>query len=277
MSDPQMPSPAESFDHTRQFVSCRAGDLAIEVMGDGRPLVLLHPLALAGRVWGPFADRLAETFRVIKVDVRGHGESTWDGKPFPIADLAADVTAVLDALGIESAHLLGLSMGGSIAVAVAGLHPQRVDRMFLADTTAWYGDDAVAAWTQRADRALNVPRERQVEFQIDRWFTGAFREGHPEEVCRVVDVFLATDSRVHAAAARAMGQMDSRDLLPAVTAPTLVVTGVEDYATPPEMGRLIAERVREGRSITLPGLRHLSLIERPELADLVIEHLEEKA
>jgi 3-oxoadipate enol-lactonase len=122
-----------------------------------------------------------------------------------------------------------------------------------------------------------VPRETQVPFQTERWFTDAFRRNAPDEVRRVVDVFLATDSRVHATASRAMGEMDSRALLGDVIAPTLVLTGEEDYATPPEMAQVIAENVKDGRAVTLPHLRHLSLIERPSLTDVITAHFEDGA
>ena len=277
MPDPQMPQPSEPFDRDTSFIETDDGVIAAEVIGEGPPVVMLHPLALAGRVWGPVADRLAQRFRVVTVDVRGHGESTWSGEPFSMTDLADDVTAVLDALELESAHLVGMSMGGSIAVTFAGLNPHRVGRLLLADTTAWYGEDAVATWNDRAEKALAVPREKQVPFQTERWFTEEFKKNAPEEVRRVVDVFLATDSRVHAVASRAMGRLDSRALLGDVIAPTLVLTGEEDYATPPEMGRFIAEHVKDGRAATLPHLRHLSLIERPSLSDVIAAHFEDDA
>src|SRR5262249_19012168 len=105
------------------------------------------------------------------------------------------------------------------------------------------------------------------------WFTERFRREHPDRVNRVVDVFLRTDSLAHAEACRALGNMDSRPLLPEVQAPTLVVTGVEDYATPPEMGQAIADGVRQGEARTLDALRHLSLVEAPELASTVAGHL----
>ena len=113
-------------------------------------------------------------------------------------------------------------------------------------------------------------------FQTERWFTEGFRASQPEVVRRVVDIFVATDSRVHAAASIALGRLDARDLLGAVQAPTLVMTGAEDYATPPEMGQYIAENVKEGRAVTLPSLRHLSLVESPDLAADVISHFEDR-
>jgi 3-oxoadipate enol-lactonase len=247
--------------------------IAYRRAGSGPPLVLLHPLALSGAVWGAFAGRLAGSFDVIAADARGHGASGWDGQRFGIDDLGDDVAALLDGLGLDAAHLVGMSMGGSTAVSFAGRYPGRVTGMVLADTTAWYGEDAPRTWEDRAVGVLTKPREQQVPFQADRWFTEAYRQRNPAEVNRVVGIFLRTDSLAHAQACRALGTMDSRGLLGRITARTLVLTGEEDYATPPAMGAAIADGVRDGEARVLPALRHLSLVEDPGLAGAAAEFL----
>jgi 3-oxoadipate enol-lactonase len=273
VADPVAPANAVPFVGEVEHVEGTSGHLSYRRRGAGAPLVLLHPLALSGRIWDPLVDRLAERFDVITVDLRGHGDSGWDGGEFGVEDLADDVRALLDGLELGSAHLLGMSMGGSVAIVFAGLHPSRVDRLVLADTTAWYGEQAPVVWAERAEKALTTPRPRQVPFQVDRWFTEPFRASHPAEVRRVVDVFLRTDSRAHAQASRALGALDARELLPTITAPTLSITGEQDYATPPAMGRYVAEHVQQGTALVLSDLRHLSLVEQPGLADLVASHL----
>jgi 3-oxoadipate enol-lactonase len=266
--------PTAAFDMDPDSVDGPVGPIAYRRTGRGHPLVLLHSLALDGRMWGPYAVRLAPHFDVIAPDARGHGGSGWDGRPFDTADLAADLAALLDGLGLASAHVLGMSMGGSVAIEFAGTHQARVDRLVLADTTAWYGESALDAWTERAERAVALPRRRQVPFQVDRWFTERFRRTHHDEVRRIAGIFVETDSGAHAEASLALGRLDARHLLAGITAPTLSVTGEEDYATPEQMGRAIAEGVADGRHRTLAGLRHLSLVERPDLAGLVRAHLE---
>ena len=273
MADHPLP-PTAAFDVNPDSVDGPAGPIAYRRTGRGHPLVLLHSLALDGRMWGPYAARLAPHFDVIAPDARGHGGSGWDGRPFDTADLAADLAALLDGLGLASAHVLGMSMGGSVAIEFAGTHQARVDRLVLADTTAWYGETALEAWTGRAERAVALPRRRQVPFQVDRWFTERFRRTHHDEVRRIAGIFVETDSGAHAEASLALGRLDARHLLAGITAPTLSVTGEEDYATPVEMGRAIAEGVADGCHRTLAGLRHLSLVERPDLAGLVRAHLE---
>jgi len=274
MSEPAGVQAAVSSTGGSGEVDTPRGRISFGRRGEGPAVVLLHPLALAGNVWDEVGERLSAQFTVISPDARGHGRSSWDGAPFSITDLADDLDALLDALGIDTAHLVGMSMGGGIAMTYAALHPERVGRMVLADTTAWYGANAVEVWEERARRAVLTPRVRQVPFQADRWFTETFRAKQPTQLQRVVRTFLATDSRAHAEASRAMGWLDARELLPAVSAPTLVLTGVEDYATPPEMGHYLADHVQNGKAVILPALRHLSLIEQPDLADAVREHLQ---
>lgn len=256
-----------------RFVSGPRHQIAYRRSGSGHPLVLLHPLALSGDVWGEFAGRLSGTFDVIAADARGHGDSGWDGEPFGVDDLGDDVAALLNGLGLDSAHIMGMSMGGSTAVSFAGRYPGRADAMVLADTTAWYGAEAPRTWEERAQRVLDQPRQRQVPFQVDRWFTESFRQRHPGEVNRIVDLFLRTSSLAHAEACRALGHMDSRALLARITAPTLVMTGAEDYATPPAMGKTIADGVPGGAARTLDSLRHMSLVEDPALAGPAAEFL----
>ncbi|HTU73613.1 MAG TPA: alpha/beta hydrolase [Trebonia sp.] len=257
---PPWAPPAQFADGPRHRIAYRRS-------GSGQPVILLHPLALSGEVWGEFGSRLAAGFDVIAPDARGHGESGWDGGEFSLDDLADDVAGLLDALALPAAHVIGMSMGGSTAVSLAGRYPRRVRALFLADTTAWYGEQAPATWSKRAEDVLSLPRERQVPFQADRWFTEAFRQRRPQEVNRVVGIFLRASSLAHAQACRALGTMDSRSLLPAITAPVLAVTGGEDYATPPAMGQAIAAGVPSGQARVLAALRHMSLLERPALAE----------
>jgi 3-oxoadipate enol-lactonase len=273
MSEPGPQRP--STDH--EVAGASGTSLAASVQGDGAPVVLLHPLALSGGIWGEFAERLASQLRVVLPDTRGHGASTWDRTPFTVDELAEDVIRVADALELDTFNLVAMSMGGTTAISVAGRWPERVESLVLADTTAWYGADAPAVWEERAVSAVAVAREQQLGFQLTRWFTDDFAAAHGPVVDRAVDIFLQTDSEAHAAACRALGAADTRALLPRITARTLVLTGTEDYATPPAMGEAIAENVDGGWFLPVPGLRHLSLVEQPDLAGIVIAHIRQGA
>jgi 3-oxoadipate enol-lactonase len=257
-------------------VKFNQGSMSTWTWGDGEPVVLLHPLALSGQVWQPLAATLSKYYRVFAPDLRGHGGTSWDRDSFSIKDLARDVAEAMDSLSLPSAHVVGMSMGGSVAATFAGLFPDRVTSLVLADTTAWYGPNAAATWGERAEKATSVPRQAQLAFQVDRWFTEPFRAKRPDEVDRVSRVFVATDSAAHAAASVAMGNMDSRRLLHAISAPTLVLVGEQDYATPPAMAEQLAQLIPNSSLTVLPALRHLSLIEKPELAGTIRDHLRGK-
>jgi len=230
-------------------------------------VVLLHSLAMSGAMWEAAAERLATRFEVWTYDARGHGASVGDGRPFSVEDMAGDLAELLQAIGRDRVSLVGLSMGGSVATVFAALFPERVERLVLADTTACYGADRVATWEERAQNAVDRPREKQLEFQRDRWFTPGFLEREPATVDRMAEIFTACDSRVHAEACRALGGLDALSLLPGIAAPTFVLVGDEDYATPPAMAEALAAGIPDARLRVVPATRHLSLIERPELWD----------
>jgi 3-oxoadipate enol-lactonase len=255
-------------------VETERGGFTVHCTASGRPpVVLLHALALAGDLWDPLARYLGAGHDLFAPDARGHGASDWDGGPFTVADLAEDVASIVEALDVGPVDVVGLSMGGSTALELAASHPEFVRRLVLADTTACYGPQRVEQWAERARRAEEVPREKQVDFQHDRWFTPSFRERKPAEVARVSRIFTATDSRAHAAACHALGGLDATDRLGDIKARTLVLVGDEDYATPPEMAERIAENIPDARLEVLSGTRHLSLVERCDIWPTIAEHL----
>ncbi|TDV41100.1 alpha/beta fold hydrolase [Actinophytocola oryzae] len=228
-------------------------------------IVLLHSLAMSGELWRPLADRLDGP--VVAMDARGHGRSAWDGSAFTVEDLAADVAALIEARADGPVAVGGMSMGGCVAIALAGTRPELVSRLFLADTTANYGPGRVTTWAERAGKAIREPRDRQLAFQLDRWFSPEFVEREPAEVKRVSALFLATNARAHAQACLALGAFDGTGLLPRITAPTLVVVGEHDYATPVAMARTLADGIPNATLTVLGNARHFSVFEAPGALD----------
>jgi 3-oxoadipate enol-lactonase len=251
------------------------GAFELHRTGETGPVVLLmHPLALSGRFWDPIAAVIGRSARVFAWDARGHGGSNWDGRPFTIEDMAEDAAAVIRAVaGGGRARVGGMSMGGCTAVALAERYPELVERLLLADTTACYGPDRERNWAERARTVQEKSRQEQIGFQVARWFSDGFREEHPDETQRLVDIFLATDSSAHAAASLAMGGFDGTAELNRITADTLVVVGEDDYATPPAMAQVLADGIPTSRLQVLEGARHMSLLERPDVWPLLATHL----
>jgi 3-oxoadipate enol-lactonase len=251
-----------------------AGTVHVREFGDGtRRVVCLHALALSGEFWDPFASSLADDrdVRVLAVDARGHGRSTWDGKPFSVDDMADDVAAVIEAEGAGAASVVGMSMGGCTALSLALRRPDLVDRLVLADTTSCYGPEREAKWAERARMAATKTRAEQIPFQLTRWFSPDFAQ--TAGAARVVKIFLGTRPAVHAAACVALGGFDATEQLSHVTAPTLVMVGDGDQATPPAMARTLAEGIPAARLEVIAGARHFGLVERPDVWPSISGHL----
>lgn len=228
------------------------------------PLLLLHPLGAALEVWAPVLPMLEPHFRVIRYDVRGHGKSELDaGPPSPRAmdDMAADALAVLDAVRAPRAHWCGLSLGGGTAMAAAVAAPGRVHRLVLANTGAQLLP--ASNWDERIATATTRGMGPLAEAVPARWFTAPFREREAEVVARTVEMVRATSVRGYVEACGALRDADLREAIRAIVAPTLVIAGAQDHATPVELAELIVERIA-GADLLVLDAAHLSVVEQPE-------------
>jgi 3-oxoadipate enol-lactonase len=242
---------------------------AIEREGAAPPIVLLHSLALDRTMWGSTVDALGDGRAVITMDLRGHGESPTSPE-FTIEDIADDVASTLEDLGFERAVIVGLSMGGCVAQAVAIRHPQIVTGLGLIDTTAWYGSDAPARWAERAAAARESGMQSLSQFQLDRWFGSDFLDTNRELAERLLEVFAANDLDSYVAACHAMGAFDARAGLGAIAVPTVVIVGELDPATSPDHAAALHEQIAGSTLHVIPGAKHLTPVERPEtVADLL--------
>jgi 3-oxoadipate enol-lactonase len=219
-------------------------------------------------MWRPQSDRLGERFRSLRYDIRGHGASPVPDGPYSISDLGADLVALLDRLGIERASLCGLSIGGMISMWVAAHHPERVERLVLCCTSALLGPPE--GWHQRAAIVRAEGVEAVADAVLERWFTPTFAAQQPEELRRMRAQLAATPRAGYAGCCEAIAAMDLTGDLPRVAAPTLVLAGADDPATPPEHGQRIAELIPGARFEIVKPAAHLATVERPDLTTAMI-------
>ncbi len=246
-----------------------------EVAGpDDAPVVLMGgSLGTTLATLDAQAAALAERFRVVRFDHRGHGGSPVVPGPYTIADLGRDVLALLDALGVEHASYCGLSIGGMAGMWLAAHAPERVERLALFCTSAYH--PPAEAWAERAAAVQEAGSTEVVaDAVVARWLTPGYASEHPEDVALLRAMLTGTPAEGYAACCRAIERMDLRPDLPRIQAPTLVVTGAQDPATPPEHGAAIAALIPGARLESLSPSAHNPAVERPgDVTALIRDHL----
>ncbi|MBH5333294.1 3-oxoadipate enol-lactonase [Streptomyces pactum] len=222
------------------------------------PLLLGPSLGTSTALWDAVAPELSVTHRVIRWDLPGHGGSPADliGPGATVGELADLVLALADSLGITKFAYAGVSLGGAVGLHLAAHHPERVDRLAVICSSAHFGGSAL--WEERAARVRREGLAALADTAESRWFTPGF------SAPRLVADHRAADPAAYAACCDALAAFDLRDELPSITAPTVLLAGREDPATPPAHLREIADAV-PGASLTeIPGASHLAPCERPE-------------
>lgn len=242
--------------------------------GPGEAVVLAHAIGCDARMWEDLAARLAPAFRVVRIDARGHGRSPATPRPYSLGALAQDAVAVLDSLGIEKAHWVGLSMGGMIGQAFALGHGTRLERLVLANTTSSYGPEGRAMWHARAKAVAEGGLAAIRDMVEARYFSAGFRKSHPDAVRLVMERFIETTVEGYLGCCDAIAELDFTARLPGIGHPTLVIAGGADAGTPPAMSEAIVAKIPGARLAVIAGAAHLSAAERPlEFADLVMDFL----
>ncbi len=244
----------------------------VEGPPDSPALVLANSLGSTLAMWEPQIEELAARFRVIRFDLRGHGRSPVPPGPYALDDLGADVVALLDRLEIARAHVVGVSLGGMTAMWL-GIHaPERVDRLVLCCTSAKLGPPS--GWAERARLVREHGTGAVAATVVARWLTPAYAVTHPAEVARLRAMIAATPPEGYAGCCAAIEHMDLEGDLHRIEAPTLVVAGADDPATPPDHAARIAARVPGARMAVVPHSAHLANLEQPgEVTDLIVRHL----
>ena len=232
---------------------------------DGAPVILMsHSLGCDLTMWDAVVPALAKTYRVVRYDSRGHGGSVVVARPTSIAELADDALAILDDLGVERAHFVGLSMGGMIGQHFALAAPQRLDRLVIANSTSRIPPEAGPLWDERIAIVRAQGCAGVVEGTLGRWFTSGFRAARPAEAARIAKLIADTPAAGYIGCADAIRALDITARIGAIRAPTLVIAGADDPGTPPAMSEVIAATIPGARLEIIPSASHLSCIEQPE-------------
>jgi 3-oxoadipate enol-lactonase len=239
---------------------------------DAPVVVLSNSLGATRAMWDPQLPALAERYRVVSYDTRGHGASPAPAGPYTLDDLVDDVLALLDRVGAERAHVVGLSLGGMTALRLAAREPQRVHRLAVLCSSAktepqGFLDRAAAV---RADGTAPI-----AEAVVSRWLTPPYAAAHPDLVARLQAMVVGCDDEGYAACAEVVAGIDLRDDLGRITAPTLVVSGAEDRALPPAHQQAIADGIGGAELLTVSPGAHLANLEQPlQVSGALLGHLD---
>lgn len=246
-----------------------------EVTGpaDGPAVLLAGSLGSDLRMWDPQVPHLVEAgMRVIRYDHRGHGRSPVPPGPYRIADVAGDALDLLDRLGVERVSVVGLSLGGMVGMWLGQHVPGRIERLVLCCTSAELGPRSM--WDERIAAVGAGGTEAVAGPVTERWLTPATRERRPELARWLYDMIAAVPAEGYAGCCAAIRDMSLLDGLGSITAPTLVISGAADPATPPEHGQRIADGVPGSRFVVVPEVAHLGTLEAPaRFSELTLRHL----
>jgi 3-oxoadipate enol-lactonase len=227
---------------------------------DGAVVLLSHSIGTSRDLWGAQVRELASRYRVVRYDARGHGGSAAPAGDYTLDQLGGDALAVLDAQGIERAHVVGLSLGGLTALWLGVHAPARVGRLVLANTAARVG--TAERWVERIAQVRAKGMAAIVEATMMRWFSDSFR-GQQAATVSVYREMLASCSPVgYAGCCAVLRDADLREDIAGITAPTLIIAGDQDQATTLVDAEVMRSRIPGAALLTLPAA-HLSNVEQP--------------
>jgi 3-oxoadipate enol-lactonase len=254
-------TPQKAMMHT---VKINGTEIACRFDGpDGGRVVLMSNSLMADHtMWDVTAPALAGRYRVLRYDTRGHGGSGTTPGPYSIAMLADDALALLDALGIGKAHVVGLSMGGMIAQQLGARFPERVNSLSLCDTASEMPPRTL--WEERFATAKSEGIPGLVEGTLKRWFTPGFIARDPASVDKVRRMILGTGVEGYFGCAAAVRDLAQTTMLLRIKAPTLILVGRDDPACTVEQSTVLKRMIDGSEMVVIENAAHLANIEQPE-------------
>ena len=238
----------------------------------GQVVAFTHSLAADLGLWAEQVPMLLGAgYRVLRLDLRGHGGSRGAAGPYTIDGLADDLIAVADATGIERFDFVGLSIGGAVGQSLGLRHPARVRSLMICDTQSESFPDAATHWGDRIDALRQTGSvEAIADDTMKRWLTPAFKDAHPHRWQQIRSTVAACTVDGYVGCAQALANFTYTDRLHEVAVPVLVSCGSEDPRATPEESRRIAALFKDGRYQEFTGARHVPNVEQPEAFNRVL-------
>jgi 3-oxoadipate enol-lactonase len=247
----------------------------------GKSIIMIHALGCDRSIWDGLIPHLADDYRVIRYDLPGHGASryTHAGRPYTIGDDGIDSTSrdlqgIYTSLNIEEAVLVGISVGGMIALAFAAAYPERVSGLVVCDTDVRIG--TAGTWNDRIDGIRQQGMDAMADKILSRWFTPSFAVRCPEKYQSARNMLLRCSVEGYMVTCEAIRDADLSGLPAKIMTKTLVLCGAEDVSTPPDSCRKLAGKIPNARFAVIEKTAHLPCIEQPDqMAAMIVPFLQE--
>ncbi|MFD5867916.1 3-oxoadipate enol-lactonase [Corynebacterium sp. NPDC060344] len=236
--------------------------------GEAPTAILLGSLGASRDMWDPQVEALAGAARIVTVDLRGHGESPAPTGEYAMGDLADDVLALMDSLGIDRAHLVGLSLGGAVAQTIALEHPERLHTLTLISTAPKFGE--TETWLDKADTVRAEGTGALADTVVGNWFTDECFDANPALPRRFAEGIRTTSDDGYAGCCHAIAGFDSRERLADIAVPTHVIAGEEDTSTPLDVVTSLYDAIPHADLTTISPAKHLVNIEKAEQVNRVL-------
>ncbi|WP_296930058.1 alpha/beta fold hydrolase [uncultured Marinobacter sp.] len=244
--------------------------------GSGQPVVLIHGVGLDATLWQEQMEALAPYYDVIAYDMLGHGESPLPKVDATLEDYADQLVTLLDELDVSTATVMGFSMGGLVARAFALLYPDRLQALVVLSSVFNRNDQERAGVSQRLAQTLEQGPAANVEGALERWFSPAFRQAHPNRIDAVRRRVTSNDPDGYYRSYALFGTQDrfGADELGSILVPVLVATGELDPGSTPDMAHKLAGQLPNARVHILEGQRHMAPVEAADqVNDLLLDFL----
>ncbi len=233
------------------------------VEGNGPWIVMSHSLACNLSMWDEQAQLLKSRYRVLRFDTRGHGGSDAPDSAYTMDMLGEDLLGLLDKLSVESAHFIGLSMGGMIGMTFAVKYPGRLRSLVLCDTSSRIPPEAGPIWEGRIKTAAEHGMEPLVEPTLQRWFTEPFYQANKAMMIRVGQMIRQTSPAGYIGCCKAISKLNVTDRLGTIRCPVQIVVGEQDVGTPVAMSQAIQKAIPGSELEVIASASHLSNLEQP--------------